>query len=33
MLQSNALLAIIKFQGQSFLAFAAEDFSTTLSKS
>jgi len=32
-LQSNALLTIISFQGQSFLAFAAENLSITLSKS
>jgi len=31
-LQYNALLAIIEFQGQSFLAFAAENYSITSSK-
>jgi len=31
-LQSNALLAIIQFQGHSFLAFAAEYLSITLPK-
>jgi len=32
-LQSDALLAIISFQGQSFLTFAAENLSIVLSKS
>ena len=32
-LQSYVLLAIISFQGQSFLAFAAENLSIILSKS
>jgi len=32
-LQSDALLAIIYFPGQSFLAFAAENLSIILSKS
>jgi len=32
-LQSDALLAIISFQGQSYLAFAAENLSIILSKS
>jgi len=32
-LQSDALLAIISFQGQSYLAFAAENVSIILSKS
>jgi len=32
-LQSDALLAIISFLGQSFLAFAAENVSIILSKS
>jgi len=32
-LQSDALLAIISFQAQSFLAFAAETLSIILSKS
>jgi len=32
-LQSDALLAIVSFQGQSVLAFATENLSTILSKS